>query len=811
MAQWLSSGELDERIKSMPNADVLFDLYGLSLFATTALFPENAQLAGEWADHVVLTEEGKRCLKHVRDAGLEIDNVTASFVFFQVFYHRDLLVDHITSNVDGILCLLNRMHRDGSARWPYVFGQQLYSKFNAEMTINRTDHLDPGDARRLLDRTPQGVFQMGTLVSGPLGLIRSTELRVLPPTRRVLLWHCSDPGCQAGHLVRLRPFRSPVRKAQEAVLRSMSDSVGPPSEWDSAIERMYRGDTWLNAKAFVDLPTIIGDCILGKERSSLLLSFFRSSHNSVLIKCLAATGRRIGDPVSMTAELSPEEQHQLLLVLPDADIVRHIDLMIATKEIKIPPAEVRQTKTYVYGPSRYRGSCLSSLGISCTRHAPVIELGAAIWSTYESMGMADDLGWRIRGHEGTTPHHSVVDFIRVHGPEQAVKDLILPSKAVATAVAERLLLQILPGEEEGETVRRALWKLGFAVPRYEESYQLLRNRLQEFHTCVLELGPDLNETDRARVRSVGVNLFVSIESFLEDLICYNVWLLCSDHFTGTRFWFTRCQAHAAVVKNIGESIRSGETDWGWSVEGTNTLGTLLAYLQAYRQWVTDRKTADRTPYVRCEEDFPHYAKDTVLVFPFKHTQLWADVEPGVMATYSDVFEKICTQLAQADLPAIRNGIDHKRDEEGFPTPDKMIACASRLQQVIDVADSKRLVPKLFWGIKSQSDSYGNVCDTFADYRGTTVSLWDPPPMLAGVRRDLGIPYVIAPFDFLGQPNSVMVFNVKARSEYADYWMDYPKRRYIPPKTTVASRIDSDGAAAQPDACDSRPTAPVEDA
>ena len=808
MAQWLSSGELDERIKSMPNPDGLVDLYGLSVFALTAFLPKNVQLAREWTDHVVLTEEGKRCLKQVRDAGLPIDDVTAPFVFFQAFYHKDLLVDHNTSNVDAILALLNRMHRDKSARWAYVFGKQLYSKFNAELMSNKTDDLDPGEALQLLDHTPQGVFQIGTLLSGPLGLIRSTERRLLPPTRRILLWHCSDPGCQAGHPVKLRPFRSPLQQ----VIRSLSDSFGPASEWDTAIEHIWR--TWVYSRPFLDLPAIIGDCIVGKERTSLLLSFFRSSHNSVLTKCLTDAGRSIGDPILMTAGLSPEEQHQLLLVVPDRDIVRHIDLLIASKEIKIPPAEVRQTKTYVYKPSMpYKGSCLSSLGISCTRHAPVIELAAAIWSTFESMSMTDDLGWRLRRHEGTTPHHSVVDFIRVYGPEQAVRDLILPSKAVTSAVAERLLLQIVPGEEEGETVRRMLWKLGFAVPRYEESYQLLRNRLQEFHTCVLELGPDLNEKDRARVRSVGVNLFVSVESFLEDLICYNVWLLCSDHFIGTHFRFMRCEAHTAVVKNLGKSIQSGETEWAWSVEGANTLGTLLVYLEAYRQWVTEWKTADRKPYVRGEQDVPHYAKDAVLVFPFKHTQLWADVEPGVMATYSDLLEKIYIQLAQADLPGIRNGIDHKRDEEGFPTADRMIGCALRLQQVIDVADSKRLVPKLFWGRKSESDSCGNVCDTFADYRGTLVSLWNPPPMVPGVQKKFGIPYIIAPFDFLGEPNSVMVFNVGASSEYADYWMGYPKRRFIPPnpKTTVASRIDSDGAAEQPDACDSRPTAPVEEA
>ena len=48
----------------MSNVDGLLELYGLSDFADKALLVENVQLATEWSDYVVLTEEGKRCLKH---------------------------------------------------------------------------------------------------------------------------------------------------------------------------------------------------------------------------------------------------------------------------------------------------------------------------------------------------------------------------------------------------------------------------------------------------------------------------------------------------------------------------------------------------------------------------------------------------------------------------------------------------------------------------------------------------------------------------------------------------------------------------
>ncbi|MDP2858167.1 MAG: hypothetical protein Q8P50_09355 [Bacillota bacterium] len=416
--------------------------------------------------------------------------------------------------------------------------------------------------------------------------------------------------------------------------------------------------------------------------------------------------------------------------------------------------------------------------------------------------MAEDFVWRLRGHEGTTVRHSVIDFIRVHGPQLAVKELILPSRSVISALAEKYNFQIFDGESEASTVDRLLWKLGFNLARYEDAYQILRNRIQEFKTCVLQLGPELMEGDKAKVRSIGVNLFVSVEAFLEELVCYNVWLMSSDHITGTCFQFTKDDAHQSVIQILGKEILSGEERFSWSINSSNTFGTLIAYLNAYRTWLKTRPTADKTALVRQKDDFPHYSDDTVWVFPFKHTALWADVAPEAMATYTEIVDRICLQVAQADLASVRNGLDHKREDNGFPEPDKMIACISRLQQVVETADAKRLIPKLFWGTRTESDSHGNVCDTFADYRGSTASLWDPPTVLPGLLKSFGIPYLIAPLDFLNQPNTILLFKVTARSEYSGYWKNYPRRRFIPPREQDSSRsMAQDFQAEQEDAPD----------
>lgn len=781
------AGELSDLTEHMDGKERLFDLYGLSLFCAKAFLANDFQPAPEWCEHIKLTEHGEEYLERFHRSGQTSEPVHEVFVLFQLFFHHNIFIDYSNTDAETVFRLLNEMHRGGQARWPYVFGNKLYHKFNDWETATETEHLDAPEAENLLRNTPQGVFQTGNVVSGPLGFLRGLEQRLLPPTLKVPLWHCSDPGCQARHFARLQAHKSPFQRSKDALTRFILDSFGSPSEWHKPLLSIHRVGRWPNGRPYYDLPALIGDCLVGEDRRQLVLRCILSRHNTFITQSLRQAGKGQSSPVEVTNTLTPEEQHQLLLLLPDHDLVLHIDELVAKRNIRVPPAELRKSKTYAYGPPRDTGSHLSSLGIRSTGHPPVIELAATIWSTYESLGMTDDLSWRLRGHEGTTVHHSVIDFIRVHGPQQAVKELILTSRSGVSAVEKKYNFTIVAGEDESTTVDRLLWKLGFNLARYEDDYRILRNRIQEFQTCLLHLGTELREEDKARVRGIGVNLFVSVESFLEDVVSYNVWLLSSDHFTGTCFQYAKDDTHRAVVQTLGEEIVSGTERFAWSVDGSNTLGTLIAYLNAYRTWLKERPTADRTAIVRKKDDFPHYADDTVWVFPFRHTAFWADVAPEATATYIDIVDKLCQQIGQADLPVIRNGLDHKRDDEAFPEPDKMLASASRLQEVVDVADTKRLLPKLFWGTRTESDSHGNMCDTFADYRGNTISLWDPPMTLAGPQKSFGVPYLIAPLDLISQPNTMLLFNVTARSEYSEYWKNYPRRRFIPPRELESSR------------------------
>ncbi|MFA6132762.1 MAG: hypothetical protein WC869_01945 [Phycisphaerae bacterium] len=778
---WLSVEDTKARIRHIENPERVLRLYGLARFLNTAFYSANFHPANEWTKWVVLSEAGKELLSQFHKADISFTEHLEIFTLFRLFFYREILIDIEKTDCAGILSSLQNMLDSGTGHWPYVFGNKLYHAFNDSYTGNRTEELDAVSGEGLLRGSPQGVFQIGKLLSGPLGFLESNEDRLIPPTLEVALWHCSDPGCQTRHTVFLDKHKNDCFRAFSSFMRYAHDNIGPRSEWSDAILDIHTSKRWPSGRKYADIPAIIGDCIIGEERSTLLATLLRSGQAAVLNPIIREKRQLSGSPDKVSCGLTPEEQHQLLLLLPDQELVRAIDETVAAGQIKIPPSELRRpTTSCQLWNSRDCRSVLSSLGLRSTSQSPTIEMSARVWNSYEKLGKTEDLMWTVRNQNCPTLRHSVMEFIRNRGPEDAVNELILSSREATAAVGEDVLFTLLPGEEEAKTCQRLLWKLGFNVARYEEDYLLLRNRIVEFRECVLCLPPRPSEHEKALARASGVNLFVSVEQFLEAIVSYNAWLMGSDHFLETKFRYSNEEAMNVVPHLLGVEVRSGDDTCKWSVSGTNPLGVLLAYLQAFRSWLKQRSHADHAALQRSDADYPHYSNDPLCIFPFMHTELWADCSPDVLSLYTDTFDKLCVQLAQAEVPAIRNGLDHKRDADAFPSADSMLACASRLQQVVDLADANRLIPKLFWGTTSEIDGDGNSCDTFADYRQSTVLLWEPSPVLAGPERRFGRPYLIAPFDLLHLPNSMLVFRVSPRTEYSDYWKTYPRRRVISP-------------------------------
>jgi len=217
----------------------------------------------------------------------------------------------------------------------------------------------------------------------------------------------------------------------------------------------------------------------------------------------------------------------------------------------------------------------------------------------------------------------------------------------------------------------------------------------------------------------------------------------------------------------------------WNVEGENTIGTLLAYAQKLTEWAESIKTADRAAFLRPSADLPHYADDEEQTFVFRHTSLWADANTTELDQYLTGLASVVNQLQRADIAKVRNGLDHRRDDRDFPRADVMLACAARLRDALDMAESHRYLPKVHWLESIWTDRFGRERFVFTDYKGKEVILGGPPVVSGLPGLGFQQPALIAPGNLLGEPNAELRFLIRESSTYSNYWANYPRRRDIP--------------------------------
>jgi hypothetical protein len=794
---WRSYEEMREALSQRPDLDSLKQAFCLSTIAQRAVYPESFEPDTHWATVVVPSTEGESLLKAIGDSDL------SRLALFGLFYHHDSLIDPVASDLSGIRQLIEDSILTGNILLPHITGRELYDKFNDEFSTNRTDHLDPPDVMRLLEGTPVGVFQVGALVTGPLGILESSEMRWIPPTAAPPLWHCSDTGCNALHRVWLRSGHRPLLDHYDRLQRAAIESSGLPSEWMAPLRtKLMRPDDRRAEILFADILPFLASCVVGEDRREVLLAVLSGDRRNEIRHRLELSPR--GNEFTnlsakdLSSRLTPEERLQLLAVQHTRELVQVTDDLILQRRLVVQPEELRRAS--IAPPTTSRRDLrteMSSYGLRSPGRRPLIRLKTAIERAYRDIDEIEDLRWRVRASENVSTSAALSSFIEREGARTAVAELVTPERRVFETIASEVLFSASQDDTiEGRTTR-ILWKLGFNIPRYGGALSLLRRRLDEFNQCLLTLGSAESETDRESIRCSGVNPFVSLEDYLERLVGFNSWLCSCDHFVGTRFAYNRVDAVAAVPEVLGAPLQSGDATFSWNLSGDNTLGTSQVYLEKLLSWLSGLRDTDRTSLRRSEDQMPHYAHDRDQEFPFLHTQAWADFDQSEFDSYLGRLREIGEQVRKSQLTNIRNGLDHRRRDDRFPTVESMLAMVSRIHQAVAISDVHRLVPKRFWLQERTTDRYGRGTLVLQDYEGRSYSVSTPNPVVALPEIQFASPVIIGPGKFLCGGAVPIVFSVRSANEFSRYWSGYPRRRTIPPPKSSQTGETEDDANPDP--------------
>lgn len=782
---WKSSIDINEILRRQKDLGALDALYSLCVIWRNAVYTKDYIADDLWLTAPVLSLAGQELEKALIESGDFSPSADFYLALFCTFSHHELFFDTDKTDISAIENLLEREMSKEKIRYPFRFGRDLYDRFNDINQTNRTDHLLPEQAFHLLEGTPKGIYQVGSKLIGPLGVFDSMEPRAIYPSQSLPLWHCSDTGCDAVHFVKLEPYQNKVEDIFVKINKFNRDSYGPKSEWEKCLRWAYRLDNWENGKPYYDICELIAGTIIGVELTLLvervLSGKYKMNCRQLLEKPPRSKSFAQGSAAELAKKLNREQQLHLLFVLPDEYLVEVLDDLIYENIIKVPIGEKRSPEFTSRGRNKDRHATLSSRGVRSEVNDPINQLISLITNGYEMSGVRTDLDWRVKENSTKNIRESLFNFILNNGPARAVDELILSSNSVTTYVCKEVSLSMRHVEAGSKKANdRILWKLGFNPDEFDQSISRIKEKNREFNEVVLSLNPVETEEHRQKIRSSGVNLFVYLEDYLDKYISYNVWLLSTDHFAGSNFVFDLVKARSVVPAVLGANIASENGYISWSRDGSNTLGVLLTYLAKAIDWIASLTDSTRSDLKRDESELPHYSGDISTPFLFRHSQLWADADRVELERYSERFSSISRLILQANLAEIRNGIDHHRDEFTFPDNDKMLACSSRLQLAFESADVNRFFPKYFWLAARGSTRFGVIQYTYSDYAGREFVMHGPPSasgLPSKVYRD---PVIIAPFNLLGHPNAHIIFRVKERSLYSDYWDGYPRRRSIKP-------------------------------
>jgi hypothetical protein len=697
---------------------------------------------------------------------------------FGLFWYEDLLVDPLQSDLDTIRSIIEDEVRHQRIYWPKIHGRDLYDRYAIEFRAER-DSISGDDTLRLLDGTPVGVYQVGRYVTGPLGIIESYASRHFPPQMELGLWHCPMLDCGTLHDVRIVPSPIPLVEAFAQISKVAAYLWPTPSRWQYQVISIdySRAESW---RAYSDIPLFIGDCIVGDERTKLVARALASPYGDRIRELVdsKASRKRLGSAETVAAGLNEDEQLQLLLAIPDQELTSFIDALVWSGQIAVPVAEIREvdsTKRAILDTTPSMRLQLSSLGIRAQRQNAILALRHLLLKAHSADGDISDLNWRLRKTHGQSTQDALMAYFRRAQPLNVIDTLILASQRVTKEIATALETTIEVPDERWRDV--IAWKLGFDLPREDRRHSAIHHVLDNLYETLLRVAVPKGDVDRQAIRAAAVNAFVELEGLLDEIVSYVVWVLQSDHPKVTHFVYSRSAASMCVGEALGEELRSGSTTVKWSPAG-NTLGTSVRYFQRLKEWLTELPLADRSTLMRKEDEVHELSSDNPRVFPFRHVRLWADASPDALSRIGAAVAACANVLAAVDVASVRNGLEHYREPERFPSTDRILEMVAAARSFITSARTHGLIPNLYWLSGDSTDAFGQRVVTLVDYTND-VQLLHAPRTIVGLLPWRSVassqPVLVAPGNLFDLPNADILFLVRQDSEYSRYWNGYPAR------------------------------------
>lgn len=762
-------------------------LFALREFLSECIVSEDFRPPDNLYKAICLTSAGEEWASRIKAKLEDISQSEIRLALFVKFFCKDILVDIMTTNYEQIREFLNSYIIGGIIRFPWVYDRVLYDRFY-EMFPTVEERLSYEETFSLLKNTPQGVFQISNMVTGPFGILASSCQRFLPPVRTVPLWHCPDPSCGAMHPVLLSTGNIKVSNAINLVSTDRDEDEIPSASSAFFGGILDRPDYYdhMSTQCF---PWLLINSFSHTELKCILASLI--DQYSEQIRERFPTNKRFKDLLTGSGEniangLTKAQCFQLILLISDYDIIRCIELLIEEDLIHIPPTETRVIG-YVYGERSWleiswECSRFGLRAVPTKEDISVARLKLLIEHVYLDKEL-QQIEWKLRLIPGQNINEKLDTYVRSEDPKHIIKDMILDSKEHLQDAFNKMQYGMfrIPSskEEEDSLIDKILWKLGFDIRLYPSYEQLFWNRMEKF-TDVATSYSSYDEGVKDLIRSASVNFFVSLEEVLEYSLSFITWVLLSDHYRVTHFKCDLNEARQFMVSCLNGRQLGSNKPLELDPSGKNTLYPLIQGFAVLAELCNKIIKNDRSRYKRPRKELPrYYGRSAIDLFPFLHKIFVLDLTDSDYEKVTGLLHRIYATLEGSQICDIRNRLEHKRTD--FPNQEEIQASCEAVKSIIIEMEESGIVPLIYFYSGQTIDEYLRGATSFRNYRGREIKINIPTQLDACNLPHLTVPLVICPLINIGDTTEPMRFQCEEMSEYKKMWYDYPKRRLAYPK------------------------------
>lgn len=766
-------------------------LFGLKYFLNNCIISKDYDFSKLDCKKIVLTQSGLDLYNQlIKGKFSSIDEGILKLAIFLEFYNEDLLIDVMHFDFNSFAKSISDEIIKNKILFPWIYGRTLYDKYFEEFD-EQENYLENDKVFKLLNGTPNGVFQMGNIIVGPLGIQFSDHKRIIPPTRRVKLWHCADPSCSALHTVNLKTSVTIISEILSEI-SNLTENL-EVSEWLSFYKKQCeKENTFYDDNKIDDIPFTLVYSFGENELRLVLKELIDKKENS---RSLLPKNKSFqGSSDKIITSLSKAECFQVILLFSSKDILYFTEKLIADRIIQIPSTEIRYSvlqKTGGFFNIYHECNKLGFRAVSSGTQLSLIHLRNLIIDLYDEPSLKQQLEWNLRAYKKESLKERVELYINSEEPRKIIRETVLSGLYQISKTFE-----LLPGYfimpttlvEEELIIDKVLWKLGFNVNIFPPFMAIFEDRLSKFNKIITS-GTVYSESDKEKIRSAAVNLFVSLEEVLKHSLAFTTWVLLSDHNRDTRFRYNYAEATLFMTKTLNGYKLNEETELIFEPSGKNTLFPLVEGFSALVGICDKYLSGDTTCFKRSEEELPRFIGKTKLIdFPLFHKILLFDIKSNSYKIIREIILRLTTEFSKYKILSVRNSLEH--DREDFPQRDDLIKACECLSNTIEELKVSGVFPNVYLFKSLMKDKHNRIIKTFEDYNGKEITISELINYKGYPIPSSDLPIVIIPT--LSFPDTIepIRFKYEENSEYLFYWKNYPRKKQKPLRKDDAKLINN---------------------